>query len=338
MRLPGFLARNWRLKLLAGGVAVVSWVGVVFASNPPESRTVAVHVPQDPASLPGNYLLATPIPDIQVRISGTRDHVNAFGTASLAVTVDYRSIRHTGVQQLPVRVVNNDSTVSLDQVPASVAADVDVRDSVNVPVSIVIDATPPTGYVAPASQQSASPTSVVVVGAQRELTGLTAQVHVNLANQKTNLQGEYKAAIFDRYGRRVNNLEVPNPTVTVTITVSSVVTSRSSAVVPRVSGALASGRYLASISAAPLTVVLEGPQDLLNGLDSVSTAPISLTGLAPGDHVVEAKLAPPPGVTAVPDTVSVTVSISVLATPAPTPTASPTPSPTPTPTGAPPSP
>lgn len=338
MRLPGFLTRNWRLKLLAGGVALISWVGVVFASNPPESRTVAVHVPQDPASLPGNYLLASPIPDIQVRISGTRDHVNAFSTGSLQVSVDYRSLRHTGVQPLAVHVVNNDSTVTLDQVPGTVTADIDVRDSVNVPVSIVIDATPPTGYVAPAAQQSVTPSSVVVIGGRRELTGLSAQVHVNLANQKTNLQGEYKAAIFDRYGRRVNNLEVPNPTVTVSITVSSVVTSRSSAVVPRVSGALSSGRYLSSISAVPLTVVLEGPQDLLNGLDSVSTVAISLTGLSPGDHVVQAKLAPPAGVTAVPDTVTVTISIAALPTPAPTPTPTPAPTPTPTPSAPPPSP
>lgn len=335
MRLPGFITRQWRLKLLAGGVALVTWIGVVYASNPPESRTVSVHVPQDPASLPGKYLLASPIPDIQVRISGTRDHVSAFDTASLAMTVDYRAIKTTGLQQIPIRVVNNDTTVSLDQVPGSVTADVDVRDSVNVPVTIVIDATPPTGYVAPAAQQTVTPSSVVVIGGRRELQGLAAEVHVNLANQKTNLQGEYKVAIVDRYGRRVNSLEVPNPTVTVGIAVTSVITSRSSAVVPRVTGTPAPGRYLASISSAPLTATLEGPQDLLNGLDSVATATISINGLGTGDHVFQVGLAPPPGVTTTPDTVTVTVSIAAL--PQPTPLPTPSPSPTATPTAASPS-
>jgi YbbR domain-containing protein len=337
MRLPGFITRNLRVKALAMGIALITWIGVVYASNPPESRTVAVHVPQDPASLPSNDVLAAAIPDIQVRISGTREHVTAFDPASLRVSVDYNRITTTGVQQVPVHVVNNDSTVSLDQVPTSVTADIDVRDSVDVPVTIVVDATPPTGYVV--SQQSVTPSTVAVVGPHRELAGLSAQVHLNLVNQKTNLQGDYKVTLFDRFGRKLNNLEVPHDTVAIAITVSSVTTSRSSAVGTKVSGLPPNGRYLAAISATPQTVVLSGPQDLLNGLDSISTAVIPLNGLSVGDHTVSVKLQPPPGITVVPDTVSVTLTIAALATPTTTPAPStPAPSATPTPTAAPPPP
>jgi YbbR domain-containing protein len=221
--------------------------------------------------------------------------------------------------------------VSLDQVPTSVTADVDVRESVDVPVTIVVDATPPTGYVV--SQQSVTPNSVTVVGAHRELAGLTAQVHLNLANQKTNLQGDYKVVLYDRFGRKVGNLEVPHDSVAISITVSSVTTSRSSAVDTKVSGVPASGRYLAAISANPQTAVLSGPQDLLNGLDSIATVAIPLNGLSVGDHTVQVKLTPPAGVTVVPDTVTVTLTIAALPTPTPLP--APTPSPTPTPTAAP---
>jgi YbbR domain-containing protein len=336
MLLPGFLTRNLRVKALASGVALVTWVGVVYASNPPESRTVAVQVPQDPASLPGNFLLASAIPDVQVRISGTRDHVNAFNPNSLRVSAEYKAISRAGVQQLPLHVVNNDANVSIDQVPSSVGADVDVRDSVNVPVTVVRDANPPTGYVASLSQQTVSPDTVAVIGPQRELTGLQAQVHVNLANQKTNLQGEFKAVIYDRFGRKVNNLAVSNANVTVTINVSSVITSRSSAVVPKVSGVLPPGRYLSAISSVPLTAVLNGPQDLLNGLDSISTVAIPLAGLTAGDHVIQVKLAPPAGVSAAPDTVSVTLTVAALPTPAPSPSPTPSASPTPTATPTPP--
>jgi YbbR domain-containing protein len=337
--LPGFVTRNLRLKGLAAGIALVTWVGIVYASNPPESRTVSVHAPQDQASLPAKYVLASSIPDISVRLSGTRDHVAAFDPAkSLVVTVDYKQINAIGMQQIPVHVVNNDSTVTIDSVPSTVTADVDVHASVNVPVNVVLDSTPPTGYVV--SQQSVNPNSVVVTGPQRELTGLSAQVHLNLANQKTNLEGQYKVVIIDRFGHKVGNLGVPSDTVTIGITVSSVITSRSSAVLPRVTGSPPSGRYLSAISATPLTVVLNGPQDLLNGLDSIATAPISLTGLSTGDHAFQIKLAPPPGVSTSPDTVSVTVTIAVLPSPTPTPTAAPSPTPltTPTPTSAPPSP
>jgi YbbR domain-containing protein len=334
MRLPGFLTRNLRVKALASAIAVVTWVGVVYASNPPESRTVSVAVPQDPASLPAKYVLASSIPDIQVRVSGTRDHVNAFNPSSLRVSADYKVITKPGVQTLPLHVVNNDANVSIDQAPAAVTANVDINDSVNVPVSIIIDATPPTGYRV--AQQSANPSTVVVTGPQRELSGLSAQVHLNLSNQKTNLQGEYKVVIYDQFGRKVGNLGVVSNTVTISVTVNSVTTSRSSAVVPKVSGLPPTGRYLSSISSVPLAVVLNGPQDLLNGLDSISTAAIPLNGMTVGDHVLQVKLAPPAGVTAAPDTVSVTLTVAALPTPTPSPSPTPLASPTPTPTPPPP--
>ena len=334
MRLPGFLTRNLRAKALALGLALVTWVGVVYAGNPPESRTVAVHVPQDQASLPGAFVLATPIPDVTVRVSGTREHVNAFDVSSLSVSVDYRDITRTGAQDLPIRVVNNDADVSLDNVPGSVRADVDQRDSVKLPVSIVFDQTPPSGYVI--TGQKVVPDSVAVNGPRRQLGGLSVQVHLDMADQKTNLvESLVNVLLYDRFGRRVGNLGVQPSQVTVSVTVSSVATSRSSAVVPKVSGSPSSGRYLAGISASPLTVVLTGPQELLNGLDSMSTAAIFLGGLGTGDHVFQVRLAPPAGVTAAPDTVTVTVTIAALPTPTPAP---PTPTPTPTPTAAPPTP
>jgi YbbR domain-containing protein len=334
MRPPGFLTRNLRAKALATGIALVTWVGVVYAGNPPETRTVVVHVPQDPASLPSRYVLAQHVADVTVRVSGTREHVNAFDASSLTVTVDYRSIRATGVQDVPIHIVNNDRDVSLDNVPTTVRVDVDVRDSVKVPVTIVLDAPPPTGYVV--KEQRVDQNPVVVTGPSRELAGLSAQVHLNLANQKTNLQGEYRVFLYDRFGRRIGDLGLEPATVTVSITVASVETSRASAVVPKVTGNPPPGHYLLGISASPLTVVLAGPQELLNGLDSVPTATIFLTGLGTGDHVFQIKVAPPAGVTATPDTVTITVSIAAVPAPSPTPppptpTAAPTPTPTPPP-------
>jgi YbbR domain-containing protein len=335
MRLPGFLTRNLRLKALASGLALVTWVGVVYAGNPPESRTVSVHVPQDPASLPAKYVLATPIPDIALRVSGTRDHVNAFDPSTLQVSVDYRHIGHTGTQDLPLHVVNTDSNVSIDNVPSTVTADIDVNDSVTLPVELVYDQPPPTGYVK--TEETVDPSTVVVSGPHRRLSGITAEVHLDLANKKTNIEGQYNVILYDRFRRKVGDLGVQPAQVTIKVTVSSVTTSRASAVVPKVSGTVLAGHQLVSLSVSPPTVVLTGPQELLNGLDSIPTQAISITGLF-GDHTFQVKITPPPGVTAQPDTVTVTLSIIALPAATPTPTASPTASPTPSPTSSTPTP
>jgi len=52
VNLPGFMTRNWRLKLASTGVALVSWVGVVYAGNPPETKQISVPVPQSSAAIP----------------------------------------------------------------------------------------------------------------------------------------------------------------------------------------------------------------------------------------------------------------------------------------------
>ena len=52
VRIPGFIRRNWKLKVLCFFIAFVTWVGVVYAGNPPETKTMSVPVPQSPANIP----------------------------------------------------------------------------------------------------------------------------------------------------------------------------------------------------------------------------------------------------------------------------------------------
>lgn len=332
MRLPGILRNNLRLKALAAGLALVTWAAVVYAANPPESRTVTVHVPQAPQSLPGQYVLAHPVADLSVRILGTREHVDAFDTSSLSVSVDWHAIRGSGRQDLPVTIVNNDRDVDLDSPPTTVSADVDLLASSTVPVQIVIKSPPPAGYVI--QQEALTPDHVTLIGPKRELDGAQAVVSVDLSNRKTFLSQEFNVLVHDAAGRSIPDIGVREGTVRVDITIRSETASRSSAVKPAINGSPAAGHYLAAFSTDPLTVVISGPQDLLNGLDVLSTQPVSMNGLSTGTYVFTVKVLPPAGVTATPDTVTVHVTIAAIpvptpsATPTPTPTAPPTPTPT----------
>lgn len=337
MKLPGFITRNWRLKLLSTGVAIVSWVGVVYAGNPPETKMVNVAVPQSSAVIPAQFVLVTPVPNVQVRIGGTKSSLNNFNTSSITLTVNWKSVTRAGQVNVPVTVTNSDPNVQLVDRPTSITADLDNLSSTSLQVNMDITAPPPAGYVV--SSEAATPSSVVVAGAQHELPGLQARVKLDLSNRKTNVEADVPVLIYDAHDNQVTNLSSIDPnTVRVTITVSASQTSRASAVVPSTSGAVASGHQLVGIHVNPATVVLSGPQDLLNAADSVSTANISLNQLT-GTTTVNVPVTPPAGVTASPGTVAVTIDVVTLATPAPSPTATPRPTPTPTATAtAPPSP
>jgi YbbR domain-containing protein len=330
--LPGFATRNLRLKGVAGVLAAVMWAGVAYASNPPDTRTVNVSVPQTDAML-SPWVLVHSIPDQPIRVSGTRQHLNAFQVADLVISVNYASITHAGVQSLPLSILNNDRDVVLDNPPQGIVAYVDRRESRAVSVTVDLSQPPPQCYVVISS--STSPATVTVIGPQHQLAGVEARVTVNLANQKTNFQADEKVTLVDTTSKQpLGNfgLAIAGRTqgdVLVTIAIAPSLTSRPSAVLPRV-GIAPQGRYLAAESVSPSTVVLSGPQDLLNTLDSIPTELISLNGVT-GTVSITVHIVPPAGVTASPSTVTVTITVDFIPLP-PTPTPTPTPAPTPRPT------
>lgn len=340
MTFPAFLTRNVRLKALATTLAMLSWVGVVFAANPPETRTVSVPIPQDSAHIPAKYVLVGPIANVVIRLAGTREHLNGFDISSLQVTADFHSVSHTGEQSIPLTVVNRDRNVELDSAPTTVTADLDELSSSVVPVTIVVANPPPLGYVT--SGQAVEPDRVTVAGPKHELAGLQARVRVDLSNQKANLQQDFPLLLADSKGTRLNDLGVSPPTVRVTITIAATATSRATAVLPKTVATVVPGHQLTGITVEPATVLLSGPQDLLNSLDSVGTAPVSLAGLT-ADTVVTAKVAAPAGIRSNPDTVTIRISVATVpvapaVTPTPvasSPTATPSPSPSPPPSPSP---
>ena len=323
-RLPVWITRNWRLKVGCAILALITWVGVVYAGNPPETRAVAVHVPQDPSSIPAAFVLVRPVPDLPMRIGGSRRSLDAFKPSSLVVTAGWKAVTQAGTQTVRLSIMNTDPSIELIDPPASFRADIDALQSVLIPVTVVVTASPPAGYEIVG--ESTAPDAVAVAGPHRELTGLQARVAVDLSNQKANFVADEQAVlVYDGHNKRLNDVGITPDRVRVSISISANLTSRASAVLPRVVGNVAPGHQLVGISVSPTTVVLSGPQDLLNALDSVSTSQISLNGVF-GNITVVATVNPPAGVSASPSTVTVTILVSALPTPAPTPT--PTPSPT----------
>lgn len=345
MRWPPFVTRNLGLKALATVLATVTWASVVYASNPPDTRSVTVKVPQDSGQL-SPWVLVHAIPDLVLRVSGTREHLSSFDVNDIVVSVNYKLITHAGVQQLPLSVTNNDRDVIMESAPTTITAEVDRLASATVPVTVVINPLPPQGYVVTSS--GTDPSTVTVIGPQNQLSGLQARVTVDLSNQKTNYQADKPVVLYDSTNQRVGSFGItvpgrPQGGVQVTIIVAASLTSRASAVLPRVVGLVAPGHEVSATVQSPLTVVLSGPQDLLNTLDAIPTEVISVNGLS-ASTTVTVRIVTPPGVTATPGTVSVTITVIAVpgaspgpsSTPGPSPTpsatATPTPKPTPTPT------
>ena len=292
---PQWITRNLRVKLLAILLALASWVVVVYAANPPDSRQILVHVQQDAQQLPGNFVLAHAINDIGVRISGTREHVDAFPPSSIRATPNFDAIRHTGVQQLPLTVVNTDPNVDLTDVPATVYADVDVLGSTTVPVQVHTSKTQ-VGYQI--FSVTTDPARVQLIGPQRELQVAQAVVDFNFGNRTNDItQDGIPVIVVDpRSGNKpLTDVTVKEGTVRVTVVIKPVDGTLVATVLPQLIGQVAQGHILSAVTADPPTVTVTGPEDLINGYQQIPTSQIPIYGLT-ADHIFPVTLDAPKGV------------------------------------------
>lgn len=346
----GFIIRNWRLKLLALLLAVVSWAAVVYAANPPGTKTVQVPVPQPPeVSLPAPYVLTVPVPDLNITVAGTAAHLNAFHASWLQVTVDYAVVSAQGkavpaAVRVPVKVAFSvpNPNVQLDSPPTWITAQIDREQVRTVAVQIAVSQGPPAGYVV--LGKTATPSTVTITGPEHQL--LTAVVKtgpIDLGNQEGNYdRSGVKLYAYDAQGHPLTSVVSTDPSsVQVQITVQPVTTTRTSGIALGDVRGLSPGYQVSSISYTPSVATLRGPETIINAssLATVYTAPINVSG-QDGTIVYTVSVpVPEKGVTVSPSSVQVTITVIPVAlptqvpTPVPTPTARPSPTPTPSPAG-----
>jgi YbbR domain-containing protein len=325
VKIPGFIRRNWKLKVGCTLIAFVTWVGVVYAGNPPETKLVALAVPQSPANIPAGYVLVRPVNTLLVRVGGDQNTLDSLNPAVLTVNVDWAAVNRAGTYSIPMSITSSDPNIELIEPPTSVQVDLDAHTSKSVPVTIQISSPPPVGYQS--GIQLTTPSTVVVNGPQHELAGIVVRVTVNLSTQKANFQAQVPVLVYDSKGVRLNNVGVNQTDVSVSIAITANVTNKTVAVSPKIEGTPSPGHYLAGLTYSPVTVKITGPQDLLNGIDSIATLPIFLNGIF-GTFTQTVELVLPAGITAPISKVTVTIVMVALPTPPPTPTPTPTPAPT----------
>jgi YbbR domain-containing protein len=329
MRFPGFITRNFRLKALSAVLALITWTVVVYANNPPDSRSFTVGIPGQPS---GSFVMVNPIMPLSLRITGTRDHIQAFDpSTNLTVKADFTAITKAGLQNIPLTVQNNDRDVQLDTPPTTVQVDVDELSTKQVDISANIKVGPPPGFL-PGTPQLNQP-SVVVSGGKRVLQqALHAKVDIDLHDNRTNFDAVLPVVLLDAAGNTITNLGVTPPSVHVTVEVSPSLTSRAVPVIVTTVGTPATGHILTGLAVDPQTVVLQGPQDVLNTINSI-TMIISINGLTANELLNQRVSSGRAGVTSTPDTVVIRVTVANQALPTPTPTAAASPSSPPTPGG-----
>jgi len=127
-----WITDDWRLKLLALGLAVLMLGAVAFAQNPPTRKTLTKEVNYKPAT---NLVLINPPPSINVTVTGLSDAIANVSADNLTATVDPTHASPGPAVKLNVTVTTT-ANVSI-QAPPPIVVHIDRLQEKDLTVQVV---------------------------------------------------------------------------------------------------------------------------------------------------------------------------------------------------------
>jgi YbbR domain-containing protein len=304
-RVVGVIVHNWPLKLAATGLAMLLYGGVVLSQN---TQTFNGAIPVDVKGQPEGTVLLSPIPPVtQVRYFAPPDITPV--TDTFVAEVDLSGVDpQAGVASVVVTMRSIDPRITiLSFEPAFVSVRLEDVTKKDVPVRVEIG---PLASGLDLGETKVVPETVTVSGPESAIAQV-ASVRADVAIDPGGLDFDQDVPLIavDALGNAVRPIEVSPATARVTIPVFTDRDSRSVPVNPIVTGTPAAGFEIASITAEPAVVTVEGDADQLIELDHADTLPVSLAG-ASSDVSVVVSLDLPTGVVPLDsDAIRVTVTL-----------------------------
>jgi YbbR domain-containing protein len=299
--------------------------GLEFLSVTPNAISVAldrinqrqVRVAVDSGQVPAGLEIGTPqISAAQVTASGPESLLHRVDRALATVRIDPSGIDCCGQVDLVPVDVDGRRVESVDLNPSSVRVEIDVstvETSRTVPIRPILTGAPAAGFEV--GTVTADPSVVTLRGAPEVLAaiGEVLTEPISLSGSNATLRATANLVLPD--GARLADPAASEPIILVQI--RETVATRTLVLGVVCSGAPSGSACLPQIGQVAVTV--RGTVSDLDALDSTNlTAVLDVTGLGPGDHLIQPTVALPTGVTRITiSPISVTVTIVPPATPAP---------------------
>jgi YbbR domain-containing protein len=324
------LTDDWRLKLLALGLAILMLGAVAFSQNPPTSKplTVGLNYP----ATQNQIVVINPPSKITVTITGLADIIATVTPDNLTATVDTSHAKAGNAQKLNVTVTPTDKRVGVQQ-PAPIVVDVDTITTREVQVEVKATSAPGWSVsnalaTCPGSSKP-NPCSVHFTGPSAWMNNLHAYVtfpgqvsanNINSPNQPVQLQNS-SGYLDVQSCSKITTPACSLDEISVSVHIDAVAGSTSSTVAlldAPPSHPPANGYRVTAITITPNTATISGDPVVLAKIRNIMLPPVDLTGRTT-DATFTVTIQYPDGTSGTVATASVKYSIS------PNPNASPSP-------------
>lgn len=286
------------LRLLSSFVlALLLWGWVTDRQNPPIEDAFDVPLPVPQVEPPLQIVGQPNVEAVRVLVEGPRSLVDDLVPSDLEPRLDLSSVDRPGNYTVPVQV-SLPTGVELQRItPRGVPILVDEAVTASFHLDAVLvppaDETRRVGEIVPADTQ------VTVSGPRQLVEEVAAAVlPVDIGEETSDFRASFVPEARNGAGQPITGVEIQPARVEADVEVEA--QGRRVPVLIQIVGVPAQGYEVVDSVANPDSVVLDGPEDALDDVVSVSTAPfriegatepvdrsVALTGLPPGVTVVE---------------------------------------------------
>ncbi len=306
-----------RVRPLSDGLTVLSYAPVSVSVGIDRLGTSQVRVAVDYGVVPTGLEVGTPQLSVQeVTATGPDSLLHRVDRALATVRIDQSGIDCCGQVDLVPVDIDGRRVESVDLTPSTARVSIDVttvETSRTVPIRPLLTGAPAAGFEV--GTVSSDPSVVTLRGAPAVLAAIAEVLTqpISLSGSQTTLHATGTLVIPD--GARLADPADAQPSIVVEI--HETIATRTLLLGLVCSGEPPGSACLPQVGQVAVTV--RGTASALNALDPAKLTPVlDVSGLGPGDHLVQPSLTLPPGITKVTiSPISVTVTIVPPATPAP---------------------
>jgi YbbR domain-containing protein len=323
------ITSEWRLKLLALGLAVLMLGAVAFSQNPPTYKDLTVQITYPNVAPDSPVVLLNPPTTVKVRVTAFADVLQNVTPLSVAATFDLSKAAAGPDQHMNLSVKSVLTGVTVQNPVVPYVLNIDKR----VPVKLDVHVRTPritSGWVVTKSEArcpgaaSGTACQVLFTGPSSYETNLQAFVDYTIPVEQNSYDVPNLPVVLEQNGQRLDlgRYTVPFMTldplnVNVHIDAATVTSSRQVTLInAQPARGPAPGYRITNVTVNPVTVVITGRPDALARVTTITLPQIDLNGRT-SDYTVQVAIPYPDGTDGPVRNARVTYSI------APIPSASP---------------
>ena len=300
------IRHNLPYKILALVLSIALWADVKLHQEP---LTIPIQTRLEVKNLQPGMVATTGVSQVTVLIYGPKVYASRLPADSVQAYVDFRNAGVPGQRKEEIKAVIPPRLVGVVSVLSIAPDHVDVkirrtsRKTIPVTISWTGKSTPGTRY----DVRGVDPGSVVVSGPDDAVNDVDRAV-VALPNGEQQVTGQYAVSAVDKNGDTVSEVELAPKWVSVEAIQRPTSTPRQAFVSPAYVGFPAAGYTVVRVVTEPQVVTLIGAPELLKGVTSIRTRPLSIANYRSAitrTVVIDV----PQGVTAQPEAVQVRIEI-----------------------------